>query len=307
MRVDDRRHEVVERRFAVMGTTAHIVLTDAPVDLLDAAETYLRRCERRWSRFVATSELSVLNRSAGRLTIVSEATYGLVALAINAWWSTGGAFDPTVHDALCQLGYDRDFASIGSSRAAPPPAPAPGCAGIELFPPCRGVRLPSGVHLDLGGIAKGYAADRLVECLLEAGAAGACVNVGGDIRVEGCGPHDGPWVIALDHGQTVAPSRVALVAGAVCTSSRARRRWCVGSDEAHHLIDPRSGRSVDEGLAWVSVIARHAAQAEVLTKAVFLAGPDIGRVLLEELGVAGVLVRDDNVIIEAGNLRELTV
>ena len=74
-----------------MGTTAHIVLTDAPVDLLDAAETYLRRCERRWSRFVATSELSVLNRSAGRLTIVSEATYGLVALAINAWWSTGGA------------------------------------------------------------------------------------------------------------------------------------------------------------------------------------------------------------------------
>ena len=289
-----------------MGTMAHIVLTDAPAKLLDVAEAYLRRCEQRWSRFLATSELNVLNRSAGRLAVVSDATYRLVALAIDAWWSTAGAFDPTVHDALCHLGYDRDFASIGSTRPAPPPAPAPGCAGIELFPACCGVRLPSGVHLDLGGIAKGYAADQLVEHLLDAGAGGVCVNVGGDIRVDGSGPHDGSWVIALDHGQTGAPLRVALVAGAVCTSSSARRRWCVGSDEVHHLIDPRSGRSVDEGLAWVSVIARHAAQAEVLTKAVFLAGPDVGRALLEELGVAGVLVRDENVFIEVGNLRELT-
>ncbi len=297
---------MVERRFAVMGTTAHIVLTDAPAKLLDVAEMYLRRCEQRWSRFLAASELSVLNRSAGRLAILSDATYRLVALAVDAWWSTGGAFDPTVHDALCHLGYDRDFAAIGSTRDEPPPAPAPGCAGIELFPACCGVRLPCGVRLDLGGIAKGYAADRLVEHLLEAGAGGVCVNVGGDIRVDGRGPHAGPWVIALDHGPTIAPLRVALFEGAVCTSSRARRRWSVGSDEVHHLIDPRSGRSVDEGLAWVSVIARHAAQAEVLTKAVFLAGPEVGRVLLEELGVAGVLVRDDDVFIEVGNLRELT-
>ena len=75
MQVDHERHEVVERRFAVMGTTAHIVLTDAPAKLLDVAETYLRRCEQRWSRFLATSELSVLNRSAGRLAIVSDAIF----------------------------------------------------------------------------------------------------------------------------------------------------------------------------------------------------------------------------------------
>ena len=136
-----------------------------------------------------------------------------------------------MHDALGHLGHDHDFACIGSSRDALPPAPVPG------------------VRLDLDGIAKGYAADQLVE------------------------------------------RAAALVRG---------------SGEAHHLIDPRSGRSVDEGLAWVSVIARHAAQAEVLTKAGFLAGPDVGRVLLEELGVAGVLVRDENVFIEVGNLRELT-
>jgi len=301
------RVDAIERRFAVMGTTAHVVVTGGASRLLDEAEAYLRACEDRWSRFRPTSELSALNRSAGRLTVVSDATYELVERAVDAWWLTRGAFDPTVHDALCRLGYDRDFGAVGPRTVTGAPQPAPGCADIELIAACRAIRLPPGVRLDLGGIAKGHAADRLVERLLAAGAAGACVNVGGDVRVEGRGPSGGAWVVALDLGaDTDTPLRVALAAGAVCTSSRRRRSWCAGSDVVHHLIDPRSGRSVDEGLALVSVIGRHAAQAEVLTKAVFLAGPDVGRELLDELGVAAVLVRDDDVLIEVGNLRELT-
>jgi thiamine biosynthesis lipoprotein ApbE len=62
---------------------------------------------------------------------------------------------------------------------------------------------------------------------------------------------------------------------------------------------------VDQGLASISVIGRYAAQAEVLTKAVFVAGPDVGTKLLEELGVAAVLVRDDGELLEVGNVREL--
>jgi thiamine biosynthesis lipoprotein len=168
------------------------------------------------------------------------------------------------------------------------------------------VRLPVGVRLDLGGIAKGHAADQLVELLLADGATGACVNIGGDVRVEGDGPNGGPWAIALDLGPDVADApRVLLGAGSVCTSSRHRRVWRAGSEPVHHLIDPRNGRSVDQGLASISVIGRYAAQAEVLTKAVFVAGPDVGTKLLEELGVAAVLVRDDGELLEVGNVREL--
>jgi thiamine biosynthesis lipoprotein len=131
--------------------------------------------------------------------------------------------------------------------------------------------------------------------------------VGGDVRVDGAGPDGGPWVIALDHGPDAArPLRVLLESGAVCTSSRRKRVWCAGSEPVHHLIDPFTGRSVDQGLASISVIGRYAAQAEVLTKAVFVAGPDVGQELLEELGVAAVLVRDDGEVVEVGNVRELT-
>lgn len=290
-----------------MGTTAHVVVSgdeDRLAGLLDAAFDRIEQAEARWSRFRPGSELCRLNAASGRLTLVSPATYDLLALAVTAWRATDGAFDPTVHDALVRLGYDRDFGAIGTVALRPTLA-APGCGDIELLAGCHGVRLPAGVHLDLGGIAKGHTADLVVEHLLAAGAAGACVNIGGDVRVGGAAPGDQPWVVALDpcvDGVTVP--RLALQAGAVCTSSTRRRRWRRGTGEAHHLIDPRSGRSVGEGLATVTVIARAAAQAEVLTKAVLVRGVHEGRELLESLGAAAVLVTGDGVVLEAGNVRE---
>ncbi len=146
-----------------MGTTAHVVVTGGAKRHLELAEAYLRACDDRWSRFKDTSELSALNRAGGRLTILSPATFEVIDKAVEAWWLTDGAFDPTVHDALCRLGYDRDVRSIGWVEAAGAPLPAPGCGDIEMLPGCHGVRMPTGVRLDLGGIAKGHAADHLVE------------------------------------------------------------------------------------------------------------------------------------------------
>lgn len=286
-----------------MGTTAHLVV-HGPAHLVDEAERLLAECEARWSRFRSGSELCRLNESAGRVTVVSAATFTLVARAVAAWSATAGAFDPTVHDALVALGYDRDFDAIGSV-ASTVDTEVPGCGGIELFAGCNAVRLPAGVRLDLGGIAKGHTADLLVEHLLARGAAGACVNLGGDVRVGGTPPGPHPWVVALDAGVPgVHLPRVALRDGAVCTSSTRRRRWRAGAHDVHHLIDPRSGRSVEQGLVTVSVIGRAAAQAEVLTKAALVRGADEGRELLESLGVAAVLVTDGGLVIEAGNVRE---
>lgn len=301
-----------------MGTTAHVVCTGGSVDLLDEAASFLHAAEARWSRFRPDSELSRCNRASGRLTVVSPETYTLVRVAVDAWAATDGAFDPTVHDSLVGLGYDCDFAAIVPGATARPRR-APGCGDIELHPGRSGrlasssrqafggaLRLPTGVHLDLGGIAKGHTADLLAARLVDLGAAGACVNIGGDVRVTGEPPAGHPWVIALDAGPGLPDlARLALAEGAVCTSSTRRRRWCSAGREVHHLIDPHSGRSVNTGIATVSVIGRTAAQAEVLTKAVMVRGIATGCELLESLGAAAVLVTDGGDVIEAGNVREL--
>jgi thiamine biosynthesis lipoprotein len=301
-----------EIRFPVMGTHAHVVINAHPsVEslLTEFAERELNLMERRWSRFLPDSELSRLNAAAGKPVIVSADTFSVITSAVDAWQHTGGRFDPTIHDALCATGYDRTFADVADDGADGPraegaePAPAPGCADIELDPDLRAIRLPPGVRLDLGGIAKGAAADLVVSRLFDAGADGACVNVGGDIRVEGTAPTAAGWIIGLEFGGELH-RRVALGGGAVCTSTRTKRRWTSAGEERHHIIDPRRGRPT-AGLRWVSVIAARATQAEVLTKAVFVAGRDAGRRLVEENRCYAVIIDDDSIAHEAGQFEEL--
>jgi FAD:protein FMN transferase len=288
--------------FASMGSTARLLVLGGPPDLPDRARRRLGHLESLWTRFQPTSELARINAAAGRPVMVSHETFDVVALAVGSWRSTRGRFDPTVLDALERAGYDADFAEVAGRAGAPagPEAadPTPGCGGVELLPLVPAVRLPAGVRLDLGGIGKGRAGDLLARELLDAGAAGVCVDLGGDVRVAGCPPEPRGWRVELD--PALAPDRAFVLAdGAVATSTRLRRAWRRGDARFHHLLDPSSGRPAWTGLAAVTVLARSAAEAEVLAKAAFVAGPDAGADLLLEHGVTGLLLHDD------GSLHEL--
>ena len=286
----------VDTSFKVMGTTAHLVVVGGnnASALARHAERRLRELERRWSRFLPDSEISRLNASSGAACVVSDETYALVARAVAAWARTDGFFDPTVLPALRAAGYDRTFSEIGTEVDSPEthPIPAPGCADIELLASARLVRLPRGTEIDMGGIGKGFAADLVAAELRSAGAEGACVNVGGDLRVFGPSPSGGPWSIDVEDpfSPVGAASRLGIADGAVATTSRLRRAWSTPTGLRHHLIDARTGAPADSGLAAVTVVAGEAWCAEVLTKAAFLAGPRDGARMIADDGAAGVLV-----------------
>ena len=120
----------------------------------------------------------------------------------------------------------------------------PGCSAITWDDAACTVTLPAGVGFDPGGIGKGLAADIVTEELLAAGAAGALVSVGGDVRVRGESPSGPTWSLAIDDASRdgVELLRLGLGDGAIATSSRLQRRWTTRAGEAHHLIDPRTGR-----------------------------------------------------------------
>jgi thiamine biosynthesis lipoprotein len=294
-----------------MGTAARVLVLGGDPDLPARAWARLEDLEARWSRFRPTSELCRLNAADGAPVVVSHDTYYVVARAIGSWRATGGRFDPTVLDALERAGYDRTFDAVRSAADALPVradraddgpeahdrsgVPAPGCDGIELLPLVPAVRLPPGVRLDLGGIGKGAAADLVVDELLAAGAHGACVDLGGDVRVGGTGPDGGAWRVGLD--PALAPDRAfRLAAGAVVTSTRVRRAWTRRGVAQHHVIDPGRGVPAWSGLRSVTVVGAAAANAEVLAKAAFVAGPDAGRALLVEHGVTGLMVDDGGAV-----------
>ena len=287
-----------------MGTRASVRLVGASEAELVEAHRLVDDLERRWTRFRADSELAAINAGQGRAVLVSSSTATVVHEA-RAWWeATGGRFDPTVLPALVDAGYVRTFSAglgpIGRGR------PVPGCAGIAIDVAVGAVRLPAGVALDLGGIGKGAAVDRLVDHLASR-AAGGVVDLGGDLRAWGSPAEGEGWPIEVDDPRD--GTRAALLwlrSGAVATSTTLRRRWTDGDRVAHHLIDPRSGRPVAGELVAVTVVAGRATGADVLAKAALVTGCITGATaLLAEHGVAGLLVPEAGAPVPVGGFEGL--
>jgi thiamine biosynthesis lipoprotein len=277
------------RAFRAMGTDIELFV-DAPrseAALVDA-EAEFHRLEELLSRFRADSELSRLNRDGA--IDASPDLVEVTQLALKARERTGGRFDPTVHEALVAAGYDRSFELLspedGESRAAP-------CGGrVWVFG--DHVELEPGFKLDLGGIGKGYAAERAATVL---GTAGPClVNAGGDVAVRG-----GSWPVGVQ--TSTGTLTLELSTGALATSGRDRRRWRREGRELHHLIDPATGTSADGDLMRVTVVGNDAIDAEVWAKALFLVGAGAAEAEANALGLPCVLVTNDGRTTTAGGLR----
>jgi thiamine biosynthesis lipoprotein len=256
-----------------MGSDAHLIVVGGRTGLLDQARLRIDDLERRWSRFLPDSEVSQMNRWAGIPVAVSSDTLTLVDHAVVAWRLSGGAFDPTVLGAVIRSGYDRSFERLGPTPRAGHSVLGLGADDIVLS--AETVTLPAGTGFDPGGIGKGLAADMVCAETMAAGAEGICVNLGGDVRVAGTGPDGGSWTVAVEHPRAGTPLvLLGLADGAVATSTTLVRRWQVAGQTRHHVIDPQTGLPSDTDLTVATVVAGQAWTAEVLAKAVLLAGSD---------------------------------
>jgi thiamine biosynthesis lipoprotein len=264
----------VEFDWAAMGTEARLVVCGpAPERLARQAVERIEQLEQRWSRFRPTSELNALNARTGLTTTVSDDTRLLVERAIEGWWLSGGAFDPTLLGDVVRAGYDRSFVELAEDAPERHSPYLAGCDGIGIER--NDITLPDRVGIDSGGLGKGLAADLVVAELLEAGADGACVSIGGDLAVAGHGPTpDGGWTVDIADPWS-APSSLALIglrAGGIATSSTLKRTWLSGGTRRHHVIDPRSHEPAQSGLVHVTVISGAAWRSEIFAKAVLVNG-----------------------------------
>lgn len=271
--------------------------------VLRQVEALFRAAEARLTRFRATSELAQVNGQAGQWTAVSNVFWRLLTRALHLSETTNGLFDPTLLNAVATAGYDRDFAELAqpatgqatkSLALTPPAAPLQGCwQAVELDPACHSVRLPPGVRLDFGGIAKGETAQQAVTFLSQWGP--CLVDAGGDL-VAGDAPNGWPgWLVAIA-SPTLAnePERdlvqLWLKNSALATSGIDYRRWQQGNATRHHVIDPRAGAPATTDLLTVSVLAADATVAEAWAKAALIAGAQAGGALLHERQLPAALV-----------------
>lgn len=268
------------------------------------AQALFARNESALSRFRPHSELMQLNGRPAQWVPVSDLLWREVNLALQMAAQTNGRFDPTLLHALTHAGYDQSFEQItdggGNGRWRESEQLYGRWREIELDASRHATRLPTGVALDLGGIAKGDTAQQALTLLQTVGP--ALVDAGGDL-VAGLPPTGCPgWPVALSSpwNETAAANDLAtfwLAEGALATSGIDYRSWVQDGVVAHHLIDPQTGQPAHTDALMATVFAPQAAVAEAWATATLVVGTEAGIDALLDHDLAGLVIGQDGRIL----------
>jgi thiamine biosynthesis lipoprotein len=259
-----------------------------PAEAVARAFDWFAQVEAACSRFVDDSEARALERRVGEPTEVSPVLFEALRFALAVAEASGGAFDPTVGDAMARRGFDIEYRSGRRAAVLPAAAEAPTYRDVVLDAARRSVTLVRPLTLDLGAVAKGLAVDmaaRELEPFRH-----FVIDAGGDLFCAGRNSDGEPWRVGIRHPR--AEDDVILVLRvsdlAVCTSGDYERRPSVAT-RAGHILDPRSASPAD-AVASATVLAPTAITADALATAAFVLGPEDGIAFLERQGVHGLIV-----------------
>jgi FAD:protein FMN transferase len=258
-----------------------------------AALHWLARFEARWSRYLADSHLSLINRRAGGdWTETDQELEVLLELCAHYHFSTRGIFDATSLPLSRLWDWRQPHPELPAPQAV---AAARALVGWEKVEREKGrVRLAMpGMELDLGGVGKEFAVDCVAGLAAGFGISRAMVDLGGDIAVLGEPPEGGSWYIGLEDPQDNTRSfcGIRLRGGsAVATSGDYRRRFESGGKTYGHIIDSRSGYPVAHGTRACTVIAPRCTTAGLLsTTAMVLGGQEAVALIDRTPGAEGCL------------------
>ena len=289
-----------EITFRAMGCQMMTAI-DSPLPevqtLLNQVPGWFEIWEQHLSRFRPDSELSEVNQNGGSQpisTVLAQVTHE----ALLAQHQSDGLVNPLLLNALEVAGYDRNFADLAEDIIPQSNLPLMnGNWNLKLDFDHRNLTLPPGARLDLGGIAKGWAADQAAQRLGKL--APALVDAGGDMAASGPQADGSPWPVGVANPLNPFDpddqlDLVMLWRGGVATSGRDYRRWRKDGRWQHHIIDPRTSRPALTDVLSATVVAPSACLAETAAKSVLILGSLEGLYWLDERPeLAGLIVLED--------------
>ena len=245
------------------------------------AEEEVRRLDALLSRTSGSSEVSMLNGAGGEMVPVGAEICTLIQTAGDFTEATGGAFDITIAPVVSAWGFTTDSYQVPDREALQTLLESVGMEHVHLSG--GSARLDPGTMIDLGGIAKGYTADRVAEIFQEHAVPRGKVELGGNILVIGDKPDGTAWRVGVQD-----PKHPDEADGLVCvlnltdafavTSGSYQRYFEQDGKRYHHIIDPATGCPADSGLTSVTVVADSArgngTMCDALSTALFVMGED---------------------------------
>ena len=291
---------VVELSGYALGTTWSVKLAEpslsgaARQQVSEAITGKLAQVDALMSTWRDDSEIMRFNQGAGP-TVLSPETSAVIEVAQEVGVASGGALDVTVGTLVEAWGF---------GRGVPPEPPASaelarlredvGWRHLRFDESTRmWTKLRPGVRLDLSAVAKGFAVDEVARAIAALGYASWLVEVGGELRAAGTHRDGGPWRVAIEAPDTAGRAIhrvVALRDRSMATSGDYRNFYEQDGRRLSHLLDPRTGRPVDHGLASVTVLHPEAAVADAWATALQVLGLEDGYALAVEEQLAAYFI-----------------
>ncbi len=268
----------VSHEFFAMDTVMKItVYSEKDQDLLSQAEEQIRFLESLLSVTNPQSEIYRVNGAKGVPTSLSDQTVSLLQTAQGLWKETDGLFDITVYPAVKAWGFTQSENRVPTDKEQKALLPLIDCGNLQLQE--NTLTLPKGVLIDLGGIAKGYAADVVAESLTQKGCQGGVLSLGGNVKTLGNKSDGSLFQIAVqDPNNTTATLGTLSVSGntAVVTSGDSQRYFEQDGVKYHHIIDPRTAAPAVSDLTAVTVVCKSATKADAYATALYIMGLEKG-------------------------------
>ncbi|MCB5225562.1 FAD:protein FMN transferase [Alishewanella sp. 16-MA] len=271
--------------FQTMGTQAYVEFwtddnSQGPL-LISAVQNEFERINQLMSPYLESSELSLLNRDASQQAVtISEEFYQLLQQAEQLAELSAGAFDIS----FASVGFSYDYRQhvkpsiedLAAQRSLI------NYQHIQLLANNQVRFAKAGVKIDLGGIAKGYAVERSIALLAQAGIQHALVTAGGDTRLLG-DKRGRPWLVAIKHPRKSDDivAQLPLINSAISTSGDYERFFIEDGVRYHHILDPKSGTS-PSGLMSVTVLGPDTTRTDALSTTLFVLGLERGMALIEQ-------------------------
>jgi len=263
--------------------------------IFDKVEMSAKNFEEKFSRFKSKGELNRLNKGLGGKIKVSEEMMDLLTKAKKAYKSTNGLFDPTVLVSLNGIGYDKSFSALGNSQNTEQNLAVlikkkfkerKTFDSLKINKKQSTVSLPVGFSMDLGGIAKGYWVDKTQKILSEY-FNDFWISAGGDVYIKGKKEDGTPWEIGIQNPLKLDSDILKLNLPAsgfgVATSGITKRHGVKNKIHWHHIIDVRTGLSVNNSVLSVTIISKSTMDADVMAKTILVLGTKKGIALINAM------------------------
>jgi thiamine biosynthesis lipoprotein len=291
--------------FQAMGSRIFVAIDsedEKEIQLLNQVPQWFSKWERTLSRFIPTSELSILNQESGRWIPISNILWDVLLCAKDAYGMSGGLVDISMLGTIQKFGYTHDFNTANLNESIHPLGSdyekGSDFRSMQFDASQQAIFIPHGCMLDLGGVAKGWAAQQTMLRLSQS--APTLVNAGGDIAISGEQTNGESWTIGIS--DPIMPDQsirvLSVKSGGVATSGKDYHKWHFKGKSVHHILDPRTQRPAQTNILTSTILAHSVMEAEMVAKTTFILGSRQG---LEWLKIhpefTGIFILDDKSII----------